>query len=198
MKKAEPRKRRSSDEARTAILDAAEKQLREVGPAGIRIQDVAKAVGVSHPTVLHHFGSREGLLDAVVHRSISALQAGVFEAVKSGPGTPGVQLLIDGVASQMKDGRARTFLWLALSGFSPKQGWLGVRPLAEAIHEVRKKKRAGKKKTPPFEDTWFTVMLPALALLSLAVLEPSLDPDFDVARFRAWLGRVVTEHLQQA
>src|SRR5260221_641713 len=53
-----PRKRRTADEARTAMLDAAEQRLVASGPAAIRLQEVAADVGVSHPTVLHHFGNR--------------------------------------------------------------------------------------------------------------------------------------------
>ncbi len=40
------------------------------GPAGLRLQEVAKAAGVSHPTILHHFGSREGLIQALNLRSV--------------------------------------------------------------------------------------------------------------------------------
>ncbi len=192
-----PRRRRTSDEARTAILDAAEAQLREVGPAGIRLQEVAAVVGVSHPTVLHHFGSREGLIEAVVTRALETIQAGLFDAVQAGPGTDGVQAMLDGVAAQMKDsGRARTFLWLALAGYGPGVKGLHLKPLAEAVHEVRRSRRAGKKRMPPFEDTWFTIMLPALSLLSLSVLEGCAEPDFDAARFRAWLARLVHQHLE--
>ena len=51
------RVRRTAEAARAAILEAAEKRLAEAGPAGIRLQGVAADVGVSHPTVLHHFCS---------------------------------------------------------------------------------------------------------------------------------------------
>jgi AcrR family transcriptional regulator len=196
-KETPPRKRRSSEEARTAILDAAEAQLRDVGPGGIRLQDVAAAVGVSHPTVLHHFGSREGLLDAVVARALESIQAGLMEEVASSPGTDGIQALLDRVAAQMKDrGRARTLMWLALAGRGPGLSGLHVQPLAELVHEVRRQKRAGKKRMPAFEDTCFSVVLPALALLSLSVLEDAGNPGFDVPRFRAWLAKLVHHHLE--
>jgi AcrR family transcriptional regulator len=193
------RKRRSSDEARAAILDAAEAQLREVGPSGIRLQDVAKVVGVSHPTVLHHFGSREGLIEALVARSLDTMQAGLFDAVVQQPGHEGIAQLLDQVAAQMKDaGRARTFLWLVLAGYGPGLQALQLKPLAEAVHEVRRIKRAGKKRMPPFEDSWFSVVLPGLALLALSVLEErGVPPDFDVARFRAWLAKLVHHHLER-
>jgi AcrR family transcriptional regulator len=195
---AEPRRRRSSDEAREAILDAAETQLRTVGPGGIRLQEVARVVGVSHPTVLHHFGSREGLVEALVARSLERIQAGLFDAVDAQPGTDGIASLLEQVSKQMKaDDRARSFLWLALAGYGPGLKGLAVKPLAEAVHEVRRHKRQGTgKRLPPFEDSWFSVLLPALALLSLSVLEEEGVAEFDGVRFRAWLAKLVHRHLE--
>ena len=60
------RTRRSAPEARRAILEAAEKRLREGGPEAVRLQDLARDLGVSHPAILHHFGSREKLIRAVM------------------------------------------------------------------------------------------------------------------------------------
>src|SRR5688572_5204467 len=64
------RVRRTAGAAREAILDAAEKRLAEGGPAGLRIQEIARDVGISHPTLLHHFGSRAALVEAVVDRAL--------------------------------------------------------------------------------------------------------------------------------
>lgn len=56
---------------------------------------------------------------------------------------------------------------------------------------------------PPFEDTYFTVLLPALALLSLSIaggvmgLGKEEDAAFGPRRFRAWLARVIHDHLEQ-
>ncbi len=66
----QPRKRRTPEEARAAILDAAEAIVQDVGPAGLRIAAVAKAAKMAHPNVLHHFGSREGLLNALTTRTL--------------------------------------------------------------------------------------------------------------------------------
>src|ERR1700726_2617867 len=79
------RKRRTAEDARAAILDAAERRLVASGPAGIRLQEVAADVGVSHPTVLPHFGSREGLVEAVVARALDSLHARLLEAVRGSP-----------------------------------------------------------------------------------------------------------------
>ncbi len=47
------------------ILEAAQASIARSGPAGLRLQEVAEAAGVSHPTILHHFESREGLIRAL-------------------------------------------------------------------------------------------------------------------------------------
>lgn len=195
----EPRKRRTSDEARAAILDAAETMLRDVGPGGIRLQEVARQVGVSHPTVLHHFGSREGLLDAVVARSLASVQAGFFEAIADSKGADDVGALIEGAAARLKEkGRARSFLWLALGRYGPGVKGLHVNDLAQAVHAERKVRWAKRgKKAPPFEDSWFAVLMPALALLSSSVLEDCAEPDFDPARFRAWMAKSMHRHLEE-
>ena len=198
------RRRRTAEQARTAILDAAERRLVASGPAGIRLQEVAADVGVSHPTVLHHFGSREALVEAVVARALDSLHAGLLAAVPIAPGHPDqVAALLDNVSATLVDGgHARAFLWLALSGYASTMEELRVRSLAEVVHEIRVARRAGKKRAPEPEDTYFTVLLPALALLSMSVIGAKKEGERDedpgsAARFRAWLARLIHEHLEK-
>lgn len=51
-------------DGRTAILDAALAQIAQGGRASLRVHGVAAAAGVSPPLVLHHFGSKAGLVEA--------------------------------------------------------------------------------------------------------------------------------------
>lgn len=197
------RRRRTAGEARHAILDAAEKRLVESGPAGIRLQEVAEDVGVSHPTVLHHFGSREGLIEAVVVRAMESLGSSLVNAVQERPErTDEVVAMLEAVSKALvQGGHARAFLWLTLSGYTSTVEELHVRAVAEAVHEVRKARyKAQKRRVPPFEDTYFTVMLPALALLSLSVIEPSRvkgQESCGPEQFRAWLAKLIHEHLDR-
>src|SRR5277367_2216454 len=116
-----PRKRRTGEQARSAILDAAERRLVAGGPGAIRLQEVAADVGVSHPTVLHHFGSREGLVEAVVVRALDSLRAGLLAAVQDAPkGRDQVAAMLESVhEALLEGGHARAFFWLALSGYAP-------------------------------------------------------------------------------
>ncbi len=61
------------DKTRAEILDAAWKLISEQG-AGVAVSEIAKAVGVSRQTIYLHFGSRGGLLVALVRRADERLE----------------------------------------------------------------------------------------------------------------------------
>jgi AcrR family transcriptional regulator len=206
MKRKKPAKRASGD-IREAILDAAEAQLREAGPGAIRLQDVAGEVGVSHPAVLHHFGSREGLVRAVVERAIRTLQADLFEALSRMPaGSEQGSALFERVFDVLfEKGHARLMAWLLLSGHEEimndevRTGWTRI---AELTHASRLASYEGK--TPPsYEDTRFTVVLSALVLFGEAIAGRAT---FDMAgfgtrprvgpKFRKWLAAVLAAHMR--
>ena len=203
------RVRRTADDARALILDAAEKRLREVGPAGIRLQDVAADVGVSHPTVLHHFGSREALVQSVIERRIGALERDLLTemAVRSSTDEEPVGAMLETVARTLGEGgHARVLAWLALTGHPVRnEDGAGFDAIARATHEVRKSKwKARGQGSPSDEDTYFTVLLAGLAVFGDSIAGPLLRGEPDAAeaartsaRFRAWLATVVKGHLER-
>src|SRR5690606_8080594 len=75
------RVRRTAEEARRLILDAAEERLARQGPEGLRLQDIARDVGISHPAILHHFESREGLVRALIARANTQLRDSLLGAL---------------------------------------------------------------------------------------------------------------------
>lgn len=66
-----------------AILDATLEVLGRVGLAGLALEDVAVEAGVSRQTVYRHFGSRDGLLSAVIVREEEQL-LGLVDAATDG------------------------------------------------------------------------------------------------------------------
>src|SRR5262245_66530593 len=87
--KSPPRIRRTPEEARRQILDAAERLLAAGGPEAIRLQDIARDVGISHPAILHHFGSRDGLTRALGERAVQRLTDDLLALLRERTSTEG-------------------------------------------------------------------------------------------------------------
>jgi hypothetical protein len=142
------------------------------------------------------------LVEAVVERALDSLQAQLLSAMGAAPDRPEVVTeMLDALFDELVvHGHARTVLWLALSGYS-RDDDLRVRSFAQAVHAVRLSRHAGAKQLPAFEDTYFTVLLPALALVSLSVMGPrsesrGLGAPLGPRRFLRWLGRMIHDHLE--
>ena len=207
---AAPRKRRTAEEARPAILDAAERRLVEAGPSGLRLQEVAADVGVSHPTVLHHFGSREALVDAVLERVQQSIYAPILEELRtSSLEEDAMARLLDRVFEAVEQrGHARVLFWLTLQGAKLPDEREPLRHVVEIAHGVRRQKRAqdGRSSRPPsLEDTRFAVVLATLAMTAKSVLGRHLFENVGLGgddavqqRFRAWVAKLLVKHLESS
>ncbi len=79
---------------RTALLDAAVQQIAAKGARGMRVEEVARAAGVSPALIYHHFGDRATLLQRALEH-IGAW-ANVYTTPDAGTGREMVvQLLVD-------------------------------------------------------------------------------------------------------
>jgi AcrR family transcriptional regulator len=67
---------------RTAILDSALSLFAERGYDGVGVQEVAENAGITKPTLYHYFGSKQGLLEALVEMHHAPLTAAVHEAAQ--------------------------------------------------------------------------------------------------------------------
>jgi AcrR family transcriptional regulator len=188
--------------ARELILDATEKRLIVVGPSGIRLQEVAADAGVSHPTVLHHFGSRDLLVKAVIARSLQAINATLVEAIGASSGDEKqLEAMFESVARALeRTGHGRVIMWLALEGHRIDGADVRLSDVVGATHALRlTRNKKGPK--PTREDTARTVVLAALALtggsvVGAALLENAGLTEKDAAQsFRRWLARVMLAHF---
>src|SRR5262245_21550144 len=115
MSKKRKRRRRPAPESRREILDAAERRLLAGGPEAIRLQDIAADVGVSHPAILHHFGTREALVRALVERVVERFRGALLGGRDLRPGAgmrPSVERLARAIG---RGGQARLLAWVVLS-----------------------------------------------------------------------------------
>jgi AcrR family transcriptional regulator len=196
--------RRTAEEARRVILSAAERRLREGGPEALRLRDVAADVGVSHPAIIHHFESRDGLARALQARAMRGLQADLLKALE-GSGELAGNLLDQMFQTLGDSGHARLVGWYALAGQHgeedvPEVGMLAE--LAAALHGRRAERARGLSEPEPEpEDSAFVVRLAAVALLGDALFGPILnrslasDEGESQRRFRSWLAERIAEHV---
>lgn len=134
-----PRIRRTPEAARENIIQAARRLLIDEGPRSLKLQRVGKEAGVSHASVLHYFGSIDGLTLAVVkdnHRKRrEALRAELSQiSTKEKRGER-----LDHALAALSDrdqGRLTTsLLSLGLDPFPPEEE-LGLASIAELISEL--------------------------------------------------------------
>ncbi len=203
------RVRRTAEEARRVILDAAERRLAEHGPEGIRLQDIARDVGISHPTILHHFESREGLVLALTQRATEQLRADMFAAF-SGPHAREADMhpILDRVFDVLsRQGHARLIGWMILSGAirqAPEQGLL--RDLTDLIHGLRiEESKAQALPAPDRDDTLFIVILGAVTAFGDGLFGPMVrraagvtDETQIAERFRAWFAELLRSRILPA
>lgn len=191
------RKRRPAAETKAAILAVAGRMLQEGGPASIRLDEVAAELGMSRQAVLHHFGSRDGLLRAVVERAWVGLFTDLSELAQSAEGMQ-PEAFVDLVDEVVRDrGNARLGAWLLLSesGLDPAVFQGALAGLPGAIHRGRAP-LAGDTES----ETRDGLLLVAAALFGDAIfgerLRQSLgasDSEEERRRFRHWIARTVFE-----
>lgn len=152
-------------------MEAAQRQLLRVGPEALRLTDLARQLQVSHPAILHHFGSREGLVAAVVRHSLDALTQQLMAALDTAT-TARIDRfeLVDTVASVCREGGlARLLAFLLLgkteSERAPMSGKASLEKLVEATHELRQR----FNHPASYADTRFEIQLIAIVLLGDAI-----------------------------
>lgn len=160
-------------------------RLRDGGPASLRLDEIAADVGISRQAVLHHFGSREGVLRAVVEQAWGGLFRDLSGLAGSDLSTASFVELVDHVAR--KQGNARLGAWLLLSGQGLPEAWFdgAVRGLPDQLGT-----KEGEK------DAEYATLLAGAALFGDAIFGVRLrqvlglpDGEDERAEFRAWIAR---------
>ncbi|MGW4474255.1 TetR/AcrR family transcriptional regulator [Nonomuraea sp. NPDC004354] len=117
------RREQTSQESRELILSAAAELFAEKGYRQTTFADVAERSGISRGSIPWHFGSKEGLLLAVLERSVDLVRSG-FPAEPE-KGEVGFDRLGEGVDLLLRLPTSRLFVTLlveALEPGSPIQG----------------------------------------------------------------------------
>jgi AcrR family transcriptional regulator len=200
-----PRIRRSAEDARRQILEAAERRLVAGGPDAVRVQTVARDVGITDPAVHYHFGNREGLLEALLRHCGRRLRDDLTTvASRWNAESLDMRELVD-LMNESYDRRqyARLTAWMRLSGWQARgSGMLSAH--AEALHSARTAQAdTAWGPGPSVEDTLFV-----LALVNLVVWAEALIGDSTMRmvglptdraterRFMDWFAALLTDHVR--
>lgn len=85
-----PRKHRKNHyhhgDLANALLAAVEEIISEKGVAGVTLREAARRAGVSHSAPAHHFGDKQGMLLAFVHKGFLMLGVELAKASAGGSG----------------------------------------------------------------------------------------------------------------
>lgn len=149
------------------------------GPDGLRLQAIAADLGIAHSSILHHFGSREGLVEALSTDALDALARDLGAALNAANEETRARSLLARVASTLRDqGHARLLAWQITSGRlrrgledpEREESSLLLARIAEVVHRVRTEfaTQHGVEQ-PDLRDTRFFVLMVAYTLFGQAL-----------------------------
>lgn len=200
------RVRRSAEDARAHILEVARRRLAALGIGGLNIADVAREAGISHGTLLHHFGSSEGMRQALAARMAEGLLEQVLEIESGADPTEGMGDFFVRLFAQLSTGgHGRLLAWLALTGDGDARGGDVVAEVAGHFDQLvlllaERLRRAGHPADAE-RTARYLVLLVVSSAVGLGVSRESLLPglalsDRDEADYARWLARVIGERLK--
>lgn len=121
---------------RDEILDVAERLISARGYENVSVQDVQDELGVSRGAIYHYFGSKEGILEAVIERMTAAGMA-VLEPIAADPDLPAIDKLgtVFAAAGRWKADRSDLLLAVIRSWCSAGNDLVRVRATASSSAE---------------------------------------------------------------
>lgn len=182
------RTRRTPEQAREAVLAVAALRLREFGIKGLNVKDVASAAGMSHATLLHHFGSAEQMQQALISRLTQNLVSDLLDALRD------AQVVTDpsGICQQLfevmaRDGHVRLVAWVTVTGQQMSDEMINAPLFAELVDVLR-----DRLELASLDEARQTVLMVASAAIGFELVRDvlpeliGLDAD-STARFPSWV-----------
>jgi AcrR family transcriptional regulator len=127
------RRKRMGDEARSEALIAARDLLLSGGPSAVTLASIGDRVGISHATIIHHFGSAAELQSALMASMIKDLKNALDDVVvrvKSDGAAP--RRLVDEVFDAFdRGGAGQLAAWLAVT-----RNFDHLNPVRDAVHDL--------------------------------------------------------------
>jgi AcrR family transcriptional regulator len=106
------RRRRTAEESRALILETAAQRLHDHGLEGLNITGVAEDAGLSHATLIHHFGSSGEMRAALVEKMTQDLVTDLMAAFDAK--TPAPDITHNVFRALTEGGHAKLLAWRAV------------------------------------------------------------------------------------
>ena len=172
--KGSTRLRRSPEEARRLILEAAEQLLIGGGVNAVSVRAVAARMGLTDAAIAHHFGGRDGLLEALLRHGGRKLRAQIEHVLAAWTTSDAdIGALVDALAHLHESGYAELALGLHLAGRRDSgSGFLNG--VVDSLHERRRAAaKAESRKAPAKRDTRLAVAAVHQAMFNEALFGES-------------------------
>lgn len=194
------RTRRTPDEARALILDAATTLLGDRGPDSVGLKDVARAAGVSHALVTHYFGTIDALIDAALASHAEKQRLALVAAILDRPDAGPREWLEQWFAWVNRPAVARLLAWSFLTGRIAQRDFFsrrtrGAKRVADAIQA-----RLGSGPDGvdlPRQDLEFAIMLIMSATHGYALGKEGYWPAFGVDEVGPRQDRIFFDRLAE-
>lgn len=195
------RVRRTPEEARSVILDAAAQRLGADGPEGLQLTEIAAVAGMAHSTVLHHFGSAEGLRAALAEKMVEKLLSDILNVLDATGGiVPNDHTILFRVFEVLSDdGNARLLAWTMLRGMALEAGHDKITrlfaQLSDGIASVVQQTVEGTSPASAQKHAKFVIYLAALTAVGDGVAGPYLASVIGLSdseakgEFRDWFAK---------
>ena len=187
---------RRPDQQATAerLLAAAELEFGRVGFAAARLQDIGKRAGISRPSLLYHFKSKDELYAAVVHGAFARMGAAIAESTIVDAALPEkVDALVNGYLRfiHANPAVARLVLREVVDGKGPGRALMlrEAVPVLELIEGFLR--RSGKGALRPGVPLRQAVLAVAFSAMVRAAAEELRDPLFGPQNHTPTLARMV-------
>ncbi len=195
--RAKPARRRNREQTIHDILDAAEALLDRKGPDGFGLAELGRDAGVSFGLIHHYFGGKEGLLRAVLRRTLREMGREIRRIEETGQfweqSAPAVVIVFD--TYLRKPGFARLMAWGLLKGLlNVEEVSLEVQRDREALDAMVDRLRDGMPGASRIDAAALTTLLTS-AVLGFNLLRPLL------VQTRGWNSRsdeILREQLVRA
>ena len=166
------RTRLPAKQAKARILEAAEKQLIKGGPPAVRVQVLARSLGLTDAAIYHHFGSREELLTALLRFGGRRLRQEIKRVTSTWDGSGlDLEVLVEEILEVFeRRGYARLAIWLWVGGFEDRGRGFFDDFVQVAALARREQAKAEGRPPPSDEETRRRAALFAAALFGEPIL----------------------------